>query len=167
MDDLEPNKESLKLTITFTVVKKRKKTRLAARRAKQLDLRDIYVQHILRYYIWMKNHHPECKYLFPSTRSIFGQSLFFYKDKHLSGRQILRIVDALNPRAWVHLFRETEGAEVVKKDPTVIGVFKVMRRLDLDSEEAAWRYIRRYATDVIEYEEKQKKKQVAEGVSTK
>lgn len=154
-DDLKV--EGDRLNVTFSVVKKRKKQKVLTQRTKQLNLNDPLAQHVLRYMIWMKNHHPECKYLFPSVRSMFGQTLYFHKDKHLSTRQIRRIVEKLNPSAWPHLFRETQGAEIVKKDSSLIGVFKVQMRLDLDDQESAWKYMRRYATDVIEYEEKQKK----------
>jgi len=107
----------------------------------------------------MKQHHPECKFLFPSVRSIFGQALFFYQDKPLSGRQILRIIKQLNPKAWCHLFRETRGAEVVRADEKRLGeaslmtVYRVKRALDLEREATAWNYISRYATETIEVEE--------------
>lgn len=152
LNDLEIKGENL--SITFTVVKKRKKSVISKRREKQIPLSDPLSQHILTYWNWMREHYPKCKYLFPSTRSVFGGALSFYLDEHISGRQILRIVKELNPRAWCHLFRETVGAEVVKKDPTLIGVYKVMMRLDLEKETTAWNYMRRYAVDVIEAEKR-------------
>lgn len=148
MGDLEIKEENLSLT--FTVVKKRKKSVIAKRREKQIPLSDPLAQHIVNCWNWMRKNYPKSKYLFPSTRSVFGGSLAFYHDKHLSGRQILRIIKELNPKAWCHLFRETVGAEVVKNDPSLIGVFKVMMRLDLEKETTAWNYMRRYAADVIE-----------------
>jgi len=154
---LEPDDLAVKgdkLSVTFTVVKKRKKSVISKRREKQIPLSDPCAQYIVEYWEWMKKHHPECKYLFPSIRSMFGIDLFFHKDRHLSGRHILRIVKELNPRLWCHLFRETVGAEVVRSDQSLIGVFKVMMRLDLEKETTAWNYVRRFAVDVIEHEKK-------------
>jgi len=141
------------VSITFMVVKKRKKTVFAKRREKQIPLMDDYAKYILRYSEWMNTHHSYCKYFFPSVKSVFGTGLSFYEDKHLSGRQILRIIKQLNPRGWCHLFRETAGAEIVRADPSIIGVFKVQRRLDLEATQTAWRYVQRYAVDVIEHED--------------
>ena len=152
MDDLEIVEDRF-LKIRFTVMKKRKKKLLATIREKLLPLDDPYTQHIINYWNWMRKHHPECQYLFPSTRSVFGLGLHFYPDKHLSGRQILRIIKALNPRAWCHLFRETMGAKIVRADATIMAPFRVMRRLDLEKPETAFRYMVRYAIDVIEKEE--------------
>lgn len=147
------------LYITFTVVKKRKKNVLATRRTKRFSLESRYAQYIVEYWNHMKHHHPECKYLFPSTHNIFGVSVGFSKDKHLSGRHLLRIVKQLNPKAWFHLFRETRGAEVVRADERKHGqagletIFRVKRALDLEREATAYRYVSRYATETIEAEE--------------
>jgi len=147
------------LSITFTTVKKRKTKVLAVRRTKRFSLKNRYAQYIMEYWEFMQKQHPECKYLFPSTRSFFGEGLIFYKERHLSGRQILRIIKQLNPRAWCHLFRETRGAEVVRADEKRLGeaslmtVYRVQRALDLEREATAWNYINRYATETIEPEE--------------
>lgn len=147
------------LYITFTVVKKRKKKVLATRRPKRFPLENPYAHHIVKYLEWMKQNHPECQYLFPSVNSVFGITLAFYKDKHLSGRQILRTIKQLNPKAWCHLFRETRGAEVVRADErkrgeaSLMTVYRVKRALDLERETTAWNYINRYATETIEKEE--------------
>jgi hypothetical protein len=61
----------------------------------------------------------------------------------------LRLIQSVNPKAWVHLFRETVGAEIVRADPSLLSIYKVMMRLDLESEQTAWRYIRRYHIDLI------------------
>lgn len=151
MDDIHTTEKTVSLT--FTVVKKRKTKVMSNRREKQIPLSNPLVKHIIVYWEWMKKHYPNSKYFFPSTRSIFGANLFFYLDKHISGRQVLRIIQELNPKAWCHLFRETMGAEVARKDPTLTGVFKVKMRLDLEDEATAWTYMRRYAADVIENEE--------------
>lgn len=137
------------LSLTFVLVKKRKKSVITRRREKQIPVTDPLAQCIIQHWEWMKKNHPECRYLFPQTRSVFGKTLAFYNDRHISGRHVLRIIKQLNPNAWCHLFRETVGAEVVKNDPTLIGVFKVMMRLDLEKETTAWNYMRRYAVDLI------------------
>ncbi|MFQ5999446.1 MAG: tyrosine-type recombinase/integrase [Candidatus Bathyarchaeia archaeon] len=129
MDDIMVKGKNL--SITFTVVKKRKKSVSSRRREKQIPLSDKCAKYIMEYWSWMKKYHPECKYLFPRIHSVFGTGLAFYEDKHISGRHILRIIKQLNPNAWCHLFRETVGAEAVKTDPPLIGVFKAMMRLDL------------------------------------
>jgi hypothetical protein len=45
------------------------------------------------------------------------------------------------------------GAEIVKADPTLVGMFKVLTRLDLENLETARRYVKRYVGDVIEISE--------------
>jgi len=147
------------LYIAFTVVKKRKKTVLALQRTKRFPLSSPHARRILAYWNHMKKVYPKCKYLFPSVTSVFGQAFIMHEDKHLSGRQILRIIKQLNPRAWCHLFRETRGAEVVRADEKRLGeasimtVYRVKHALDLERETTAWNYINRYATETIEAEE--------------
>lgn len=146
------------LEITFTVVKKRKKKALSARRTKKFRLKSSYAKHILKYLAYLKQHYPKCKYLFPRLQSVFGVSFFLYEDEHLSGRQILRIIKLLNPNAWCHLFRETRGAEIVKADErkgrlSVFTAYRVKHALDLERETTAWNYMSRYAEEVIETEE--------------
>ena len=48
------------------------------------------------------------------------------------------------------------GAEIVRADPTIMAAFKVMKRLDLEDYNTRLRYMRRYAIDVIELEQKAK-----------
>jgi len=145
------------LYVTFSVVKKRKKNVVTTRRTKRFPLTSVYSQHILAYWEYMKKNHPNCKYLFPSVHNVFGLDLAFSLDQHLSGRQILRIVKALNPNAWCHLFRESRGAEVVQADErkegvSIFTVYRVKHALDLEKETTAWNYINRYATETIETE---------------
>ncbi|RLG44110.1 MAG: hypothetical protein DRN81_05230 [Thermoproteota archaeon] len=155
VDDLKI--EGRYLYVTFTVVKKRKKSTFTKTRTKRFPLEGKLAQNIIEYWEYVKTHMPEAKYLFPSIRSVFGYSFAFYKNKHLSGRQILRIIKSLNPNAWCHLFRETRGAEIVKKDEakgqvSIFTVYKVKHALDLEQETTAWNYIRRYASEVIDDE---------------
>jgi len=147
------------LRVTFMVSKKRTKKSYANRRTKLLPLEDYRTQNIVEYAKWMREHHPECEYLFPRTHNIFGVGLSLYPDEHISGRHVLRLVKALDPTAWCHLFREKVGASIVKKDPSIIAPFKVMRRLDLESFTTAFNYMRRYAEDIIETEETQEQEE--------
>lgn len=147
------------LYITFTVVKKRKKNVLSTRRRKRFLLQSQYARFIMDYWRYMQEQHKKCKYLFPSVRNFFGEAFIFYEDRHLSGRQILRIIKQLNPRAWCHLFRETRGADIVRADErkhgqaSILTVYRVKHALDLERETTAWNYINRYATETIEIED--------------
>jgi len=140
------------LCVTFTLAKKRKKQTLTVRREKQIDLAEPYAQPIIEYWKWLSQNLPSNEWLFPSVRaSPFSDALRF-GDKHLSTRQLLRIVQRYNPSIWCHLFRETVGAKIVRADPTIMSVWKVKKRLDLEKTETAWRYMDRYGLDVIEKE---------------
>jgi integrase len=140
------------LSVTFTVVKKRRQNILSTRREKLLPLASKYTQHILNYLNHLKEICPESQYLFPSVRSVFGYTTI-QPNKHLSRKSIWWTVKALNPNAWCHLFRETMGAKIVRSDPSIIAPFKVMRRLDLESHTTAFRYMQRYTAEVIEESE--------------
>jgi len=143
------------LSITFIVVKKRKKDLMSRKREKQLPLDDEFTNYIIEYWRHMQNHHSNCTFLFPSRRSVFGKYSYVYPHSHLSGRQILRVIKTLSPDGWCHLFRETVGAKIVRADPTIMAPFKVKRRLDLEQVSTAFRYMERYAADVIEKEEQE------------
>jgi integrase len=157
MDDIEAQENFL--YVTYTVEKKRKKDIMSLRRRKRFHVKSRHAQYIMAYWDWMKQYHPKSKWLFPSGHNVFGVAYVFDFSHHLHGRQLLRIIQSLNPKAWCHLFRETRGAEIVKKDEDVRGeasietVYRVRRGLDLESEASAWRYIRRYATETIEDED--------------
>lgn len=144
------------LHVTFAVVKKRKKSVSVRRRTKRYHRKGHFARMILEYWRFMKQQHPQCKFLFPSRRSVFGESYVFSRDRHLSGRQILRIIKQLNPDGWCHLFRETRGATIIKEDEAENGqvslytVYKVKHALDLERETTAWNYINRYASEVVE-----------------
>lgn len=140
------------LNIIFFVMKKRKDKSLITRREKQIDVESENAKFILSYLDWLKKNQPSCVYLFPSRKSVFGEGFRFYHNKHLSGSQLWRIIKSLSPDVWCHLFRETAGAEVVKEDSSLMGVYKVMLRLDLERETTAWNYVKRYAIDKIKQE---------------
>jgi len=59
-------------------------------------------------------------------------------------------VQKYNSYAWCHLFRETVGADIVRKDRSIMAVWKVKKRLDLEKTETAWKHMDRYGIDVIE-----------------
>jgi hypothetical protein len=140
-------------------IKKRKKSPLALIRTKRFSINSRWAKHLIEYKNWIQTNHPDCKYFFPSTKNIFGMDLLFYPNKHLSGKQIYCVVKQLNPEFWVHLFRETRGADIVKADEreheeaSILTVYRVKKALDLENEATAWRYINRYATETIAEEE--------------
>jgi hypothetical protein len=102
---------------------------------------------------YLKTREPSVKFLFPSARNVFGHYVIL-PNKHLNGRHIFNIVRGLTTNCWPHLFRETAGSEIVKNDPTLIGIFKVMQRLDLEDYRTGFNYLKRYAGDVIQREQK-------------
>ena len=68
----------------------------------------------------------------------------------LQGRQLLNIVKRLDPSLWCHLFRDSLGADIVKKHRgDVVSVYEVQRILDLERTSTAFRYLRRYAEQKI------------------
>ena len=97
------------------------------------------------------------EYWLPRGKAVFGHYTL-YANKHLTGRQVFNIVRATNESIWPHLFRETVGSDVIKSDPTIIGAFKVQRRLDLEDFKTGFNYLRRYAADIITREQKQSEK---------
>ena len=141
------------LSITFTVLKKRKSGTLINRREKIIKIGSM-VTPIIEYWEWMEDKVPGCKYLFPTTHySPLSNTLVIRKGSHLSGRQLLRRIQKMNPESWCHLFRETMGAKVVRAKPDALAPFRVMNRLDLEDYKTAFNYFRRFAADIIESEE--------------
>lgn len=110
-----------------------------------ISLNDKYAGPIIEYYNYIKANYPEAKYLFPSGMIVFGESYIIYPEEHLSGSQLLRIIKPLKHDAWLHLFRETKGAEIAKANGrTLNAIYEVKDGLDLENEETAYRYVRRY-----------------------
>ena len=115
------------------------------RRTKRVNTRDKYAKLILEYLDYLEAYIPKAKYLFPSGKAVF-QNYFVYEDKHLSGRQLLRLIKPLNEKMWLHLLRETKGAEISRDlGMNITAVTEVKNMLDLEKEETAWNYVRRYA----------------------
>jgi hypothetical protein len=123
------------------------------RRVKGVSVHDKYAKLILEYLAFLKANHDETSWLFPSGKTVFGETYILYPEKQLSGRHILSLIKPLNPTVWMHLFRETRGAEVARdKGRSLDSVFAVRDSLDLENEATAYRYVRRYAVEVVKTE---------------
>lgn len=142
------------LSITFTLEKKRKGKVLNKQSKKLIPLSDSLTKHILKYLSYLRSIPNPPKYFLPRTcQNILFNLFLIDKDHHIKGRQVFNIVRKLTDKVWPHLFRETVASDIIKKDPTLIGIFKVMQRLDLESYETGFHYLRRFAGDIIIREE--------------
>lgn len=121
-------------------------------RTKFVSLEDKYAAFVLEYLEFLRNKYPNVEYLFPSGKAVFN-SYMVIPDRPLSGRQLLRLIKPLNRKIWLHLFRDLKGAEIVKEyGDNVLGIYKVRDFLDLEQEETAYRYIRRYGVQEAKVE---------------
>lgn len=150
LTDFEESPEML--SVTFTLEKKRRGTALSRRVTKGLPTTDPLVPPILEYLHHLHDMKPRPRFFLPALRPVFGKSYILYPDRHIKGRQLLNLFREVSDLAWPHLMRETAGAEIIKRDPTIIGVFRVKQRLDHEDLETSMRYLSRYATDIIERE---------------
>jgi len=139
------------LDVAFVVGKKRVIARHSTR-IKSIPLEDPYAKPVLEYYNHMMDHHADCSYLFPSTRySNLNHTVTLDPDRHLSRTTVWRVVVSASEEAWPHLFRETVGARVVKRHgQTIVSLFAVKRRLDLERLDTAMRYLDRYVGERME-----------------
>jgi integrase len=119
---------------------------------KSIYLADPLAKHITNLQGFLESLDQKTEYFFPASHNVFG-AVIILQDAGVKGRQIYNLIHALNSELWPHLFRETVGAEIVKADPTLVGMFKVLTRLDLENLETARRYVKRYVGDVIEISE--------------
>jgi len=111
-----------------------------------ISTEDKYARHIMEYLGFLDRHYPTAKFLFPSGVCFFGGIYIIDENEHLSGSQLLRIIKPLNPSAWLHLFRETLGGTIAKAHGRNLdSIYEVKDSLDLEREETAYRYVRRYA----------------------
>jgi integrase len=118
-----------------------------------ISLDDKYAAPIIEYYQYIKNNYQEAKFLFPSGKTVFGETYVIFPDRPLSGSQLLRIIKPLKSDVWLHLFRETKGAEIAKAyGRTLNAIYEVKDSLDLENEETAYRYVRRYVAKKQEVE---------------
>ena len=145
------------LNLTFTLEKKRKKKVLTSQATKAIPISDPYARSILNFHEYLATLNPSPKFFFPRMKSVFGHNIMML-DCHISGRQLFNIVRSLSQEVWCHLFRETVAADVVKSDSTIIGAFRIQRRLDLDDYRTGFNYVRRFASDVIQRELKELEK---------
>jgi len=122
------------------------------RRTKKVSVTDKYAKLILDYVAYLKEKYPKAQYVFPSGRTVFGQAYIVMDDRPLSGRQLLNLIKPLNRRVWLHLFREFLGKTIAEEDNTIQGVYRVKESLDLEQEETAWRYIRRFGVQEVKAE---------------
>jgi len=141
------------LNIAFTLSKKRRESVLTKRAIKTIPLTDPLTHPITEYLYYLKAMNPPPRYLLPACKPVFGSGYVIDGETHIGGRQLLNLVRQVSEDAWPHLFRETAGAEIVKHDPTIVGVFKVKQRLDHENLQTSMRYLARYANDVINREE--------------
>jgi len=137
------------LKITFTLLKKRKETVLTKRATKSIPLTDPYTKPVLAYLEYLDTLKPKPEYFLPRVKSIFGVGRIIQMDAHISGRQVFNIVRGLTESVWPHLFRETAACDEIEKDPSIIGAFRVMNRLDLEDYRTGFNYLRRFAEHII------------------
>lgn len=120
---------------------------------KKVALTDKYAQHITAYLDYLVTKYPKAVYLFPRGKAIFTNYMVI-EDQHISGRQVLRIVKTLDPTTWCHLFRDGKGAEIARDIPNkLLAVFQVKATLDLENEETAYVYVKRWAAEEMKTEE--------------
>ena len=143
------------LHVTFTLSKKRKQTVITKRSTKTIPLSDPLTKPILKYLEFLEDLTPTPKYFLPQTKRMWGQEFQINAHQHISGRQVFNLVRRISDRVWCHLFRETAASDVVKSDPSIIGAFKVQRRLDLENIQTGFRYLKRFSADLIERELKE------------
>jgi len=153
LDDVEV--DSRYLTVTFTLLKKRKKVVFSRRATKKVPLTDPLTKPIIEYLNYLKGLNPKPVYFFPRGRAIFNIYTLI-PNEHLSDRQLFNILRSLSTRVWCHLFRETAAADVIRQDSSLMGAFKVMTRLDLSDFRTGYNYLRRFASDIIERETQSK-----------
>lgn len=156
---IETKTENSFLNLTFTLEKKRKGHVSSRQALKSIPLSDPFTKPILEWIDYLNTLEPTPTFLFPPVKPIFGGAYIILSDEHLKGRHIFNLVRSVTEEVWPHLFRETVASDVIKKDSSIFGAFKVERRLDLEDYRTGFRYLRRFATDIIEREQKAKEGQ--------
>lgn len=150
--DFEQGETSL--NVTFSVAKKRKKNRMLIRSIKELPLANPLTQLIVRYLEYLRGLEPEPRFFLPHTQPLFGSGRYLIDpDRGIQPRQVYNLVVGVGPDTWPHLYRESAASDIVKGDDSLIAVFKIMRRLDLQKYETGFNYLRRFAADKIESQE--------------
>jgi len=125
------------LYVYFTVLKKKKVGKrgepgwletVRKRYLKRIILKNPYVPYVLQYVDEISDPNA---YLFPSKRS---------KSGHLSRNHAYRIVKFLNPKLWLHLFRESLATTYAEQGATEE---ELMHWFDWDRYETAHDYVKR------------------------
>jgi integrase len=142
------------LNVTFILAKKRKETVLSKTAKKSIPLSDPLTEPIITYLEHLRSLEPFPAYFLPRVRSVFGNN-FIVSNSHISGRQVFNIVRSVSDTVWPHLFRETVASDIIKQDNSIIAAFKVQRRLDLESVNTGFNYLRRFSADIIQRQEQQ------------
>ena len=156
--------EGSNLAMNFKLLKKRHRKTLSdgtiipaglpPQIIRYVSLKDPLVYPILDYKNYIDTNYPKSTEFWLHVRPVFGNYVI-YPDKGIQGRQVYNVVrnagDLAGVDVWPHLFRETAGAEEIRKDPTPMGMRKVMNRIDV-TERTAWNYVARYVDTMIERE---------------
>ena len=138
--DITVDEQTQNLQITFTLLKKRKKH--AVKRTKNLLAMSPYAQDVIKYMQWLEQHKPSSRWVYPSP----------FSDRHANSMLIYRIVKQLDMNDWPHQHRERRAVKVLRADESKYGtanlqtIFKIRDALDLEKEDTAYDYIRRYGT---------------------
>jgi len=145
------------LAMNFILLKKHKVN--PPQIVRYIPLKDPLSKPILEYKNYVDEHYPDSPEFWIGTRYVFGSPVI-YPYKGISGRQVYNVVrdagDSAGVKVWPHLFRETAGAEEIRRDPSQYGVQKVMNRIDV-TERTAWSYMQRHILTVIERDYDRKK----------
>jgi integrase len=137
------------LQVTFTLSKKRRESVLTKRTTKSIPLSDPLTQPILEYLDYLEALSSKPRFFLPRAVPSFGSSFVIKPETSIGGRQLLNLVRQVSDEVWPHLFRETQAAQVVQQDSSILGAYKVKERLNLESVQTGFRYLNRYAVDVI------------------
>lgn len=164
MDDIKTDEQYL--YVTFKLEKKRRKKTVDGKvtitrknpilRTKKFSLSSPYARNIMEYLAYLKEHSPDAIYVFPSGKTIFGHAYIIYPYTHLRGWQIWKIIKDINQKDWPHLHRERRASKVVLADEKKLGhatmetIYRVQSALDLEREQTAWNYVRRFETQKVE-----------------
>jgi hypothetical protein len=112
---------------------------------KSVDLNDRYGKHLVAYYDYVKAQYPNSLYLFPRGKTVFGKSYIVYEGEHLHPKGLLRLLKELKADTWMHLYRETKGAQVAReKGRNLAADYEVKDTLALANESTAYNYVKRF-----------------------
>jgi len=114
---------------------------------KGVKLTSRYAKIIVEFWRYVKDK-LQTGYLFPAGTSLFGEGYVVDDSQHIGERTLLNTVKQLNPSVWTHLFRELKGADVTKQyGRSLESVYQVKDALDLESEQIAYHYVKRFVVN--------------------